>query len=226
MNQPELTAFASNARHVGRGLVTPGERNPLLTGLSYPSVPGFKEKGGTSEAAARAIAGRCKFLRRRCLEALRKKDMTADELADALGETLVSVKPRVSELVARHKVFRSRDRRKNANGVRVVVWTVFREAAMTVGYDQFGSRCLEALRGRDMTAEELANALGESVLNVGPRLSLLFAQRQVFKTGKRRKNASGREAVVWAVCTGANNDEAQTGGTEAPPCRNMREDQA
>ena len=48
-----------------------------------------------------------------------------------------------------------------------------------------------------MTADEVAELLGESVLSVRPRVSELKAQGRVEATTKRRCNVSGKTAVVW-----------------------------
>jgi predicted ArsR family transcriptional regulator len=48
-----------------------------------------------------------------------------------------------------------------------------------------------------LTADEIAAALGESVLAVRPRVSELFHDGLIGKTGERRRNHSGLSAYVW-----------------------------
>jgi len=70
--------------------------------LTYPDAPGFKEKGGCSEEAAKLLAkkGRAADLRQRCLNALRINPFgrTCNELAGMLDEPVTSIRPRISEL--------------------------------------------------------------------------------------------------------------------------------
>lgn len=64
----------------------------------YPSAPGFKE-GDTSREAAEAFAARAGTLRRLCYQYLKRHPRrTADEVAAALGETVLAIRPRISEL--------------------------------------------------------------------------------------------------------------------------------
>lgn len=50
-----------------------------------------------------------------------------------------------------------------------------------------------------MTADETARVLDLSVLAVRPRFTELRLTGKIRDTGKRRKNESGRSAIVWAV---------------------------
>lgn len=66
----------------------------------YPEFPGFKA-AGTSEEAAQAIAPRVKGLRLRVLNVFKgshPQGMTPDEAADSLKLSILSVRPRCSEL--------------------------------------------------------------------------------------------------------------------------------
>jgi hypothetical protein len=78
---------------------------PDLFGWSpaaYPNAPGFKS-GQTSRDAARAIAGHAATVRANTLKefcAAFPRGMTADECARLLGVSILTVRPRVSELRA------------------------------------------------------------------------------------------------------------------------------
>ena len=62
-------------------------------------IPGFKEKGGASEDAARGIASKAKVLRERVYDLFDRYDnLTADECAALLKEDILSIRPRCSEL--------------------------------------------------------------------------------------------------------------------------------
>ena len=91
----------------------------------YPTAPGFKTTTPeTSALAAAQIAARSGDLRGGVLLILKNKNCTADEVADQLGESVLSVRPRLSELRAMGKIIPTPYRHKNASGHSAVVWTV------------------------------------------------------------------------------------------------------
>lgn len=51
------------------------------------------------------------------------------------------------------------------------------------------------------TADEIALRLNESVLSIRPRITELAYAGILFNTGFRRRNVSGRRAIVWGVDT-------------------------
>lgn len=88
---------------------------------AYPDRPGFKE-GTTSREAAEAIEPRAGTLRRMALEFIRKHPgRTADEVADALGESVLTIRPRISELRAKGLV-RVAGRGQNKSGKAAHRW--------------------------------------------------------------------------------------------------------
>lgn len=88
----------------------------------YPAVPGFKD-GDTSRAAAASMAGCAALLRRRCLESLRTDGpATADEVAERLSLSILSVRPRFSELNRDGLIADTGERRANASGRSAKVW--------------------------------------------------------------------------------------------------------
>lgn len=89
----------------------------------YPDVPGFKE-GTTSKDAADAIKSRVGRLRDRALEIIRKSPSTADEVAFAMGETVLAIRPRITELRSMGKIEKAGLRRENASGCKAHVWRV------------------------------------------------------------------------------------------------------
>jgi hypothetical protein len=88
----------------------------------YRNLPGFKESGTSKEAAER-IQGKAALLRDRCLTLLKQRPMTADEVAGALNESILSVRPRISELFHLKLIFKTQQRRTNKSGMSAVVWT-------------------------------------------------------------------------------------------------------
>jgi predicted ArsR family transcriptional regulator len=56
-------------------------------------------------------------------------------------------------------------------------------------------------RDGPQTADEVDEALGESVLAVRPRVSELVRENLVVATGMRRPNKSGRTAWVWRAAS-------------------------
>jgi len=74
-------------------------------------------------AAARASA-RSERLRARAIEvlALTPSGLTADEIAAKLDESVLAVRPRVSELFHAGAIEKTGDRRPNASGLPAHVW--------------------------------------------------------------------------------------------------------
>lgn len=91
----------------------------------YPTSPGFKVVGPSAEAA-RAIADRAKTLRDRVLGAIKAEPagLSADQVAGKLGESILSVRPRVSELCRAGEIRKTEARAKNASGMSATVWVV------------------------------------------------------------------------------------------------------
>jgi predicted Rossmann fold nucleotide-binding protein DprA/Smf involved in DNA uptake len=87
----------------------------------YPESPGYKA-AGTSSIAAAAIASEASRLRRMTLDALSHKPMTADEIADFLDVSFLSIRPRCSELKLKGKIKASGVRRRNRSGKLAEVW--------------------------------------------------------------------------------------------------------
>lgn len=91
--------------------------------FSYPHSPGVKSPHrDTSVAAADAIQSRAAILRQRVADLFRTGRYTADECADALGETVLSIRPRCSELAKQGAIVDSGLRRRNASGKMAIVW--------------------------------------------------------------------------------------------------------
>jgi hypothetical protein len=88
----------------------------------YPAAPGFKERGGTSQEAAEAIEPRANTLRAKALAALELRALTPDEIADALGESVLAIRPRVTELFNLGRIEWTGEKRTNASGMRAKVW--------------------------------------------------------------------------------------------------------
>lgn len=92
--------------------------------MTYPDSPGFKF-GGTSSLAARRIAPHAEALRNRVFAFLKAKypaAFTADEVADQLGESFLSVRPRLSELRHSELIEPTAERRVNKSGMMAHCW--------------------------------------------------------------------------------------------------------
>lgn len=90
---------------------------------TYPTTAGFKDhETETSRAAAEAITGAAVTLRARCLAAVTKRPMTADEVAAELGVDRLAIRPRLSELKVLRRVEKTEGRRCNVSGKTAVVW--------------------------------------------------------------------------------------------------------
>lgn len=101
--------------------------------FAYPDAPGFKARDTAAEAAE-AMRDTAPVLRARCLSVLeRSNGLTADEVAGRLGVSILSVRPRVSELTRLGKVRDSGDRRANVSGKRAIVWAAVQPARLSGG---------------------------------------------------------------------------------------------
>jgi len=57
--------------------------------------------------------------------------------------------------------------------------------------------CLKAIAALDSTADEVATVVGRTVLAIRPRITELNKLELIYDSGLRRKNDSGRNAIVW-----------------------------
>jgi hypothetical protein len=94
-----------------------------MDATTYPESPGWKsDDTETSREAAKSMAIPAKTLRDKCHAALKGSAMTADEVAELIGASVLSVRPRVSELKAQGKVEATAKRRCNVSKKTAVVW--------------------------------------------------------------------------------------------------------
>lgn len=93
----------------------------------FPFTADFKE-GSTSADAAHSIetAGRAELLRHRALHAIKASifGFTADQAAEYMSESILAVRPRISELYKRGLIKDTGLRRKNVSGVKAKVWVI------------------------------------------------------------------------------------------------------
>jgi hypothetical protein len=89
----------------------------------YPSTPGHRG-GGTSAAAAESMERAAPVLRQRCLDRLRLGPATADEIAAWLDQSVLSIRPRITELFQMGEIEDTGERRPNASQRRAKVWQV------------------------------------------------------------------------------------------------------
>jgi len=88
----------------------------------YPDRPGAQDRE-TSREAADVMAETAPLLRTRALGVLeRSNGLTADEVAGRLGLSILSIRPRLTELSRLGKVRDSGERRFNVSGRRAIVW--------------------------------------------------------------------------------------------------------
>lgn len=84
-------------------------------------LPGFKEPT-TSRDAAKAVRPRVSDLARQIVDLLLYQPMTPDEAALALGKTLLTIRPRFSELNKLGLIEKTGARRANSSGLKAHVW--------------------------------------------------------------------------------------------------------
>lgn len=101
--------------------------------FAYPHAPGA-QKRDTSRAAADAMTPSAPQLRARALHAVEHSNgLTADEVAGRLGLSILSIRPRLTELSRLGKVRDSGVRRPNASGKRAIVWAAVNPARLKIG---------------------------------------------------------------------------------------------
>lgn len=92
--------------------------------MSYPRSPGFKE-GTTSHESAVRIEDYAGSLRQQVyLLYARAFRLTADEAAEHLGVSILSIRPRISELTKMGLLCDTGERRYNASGHRAKVMMI------------------------------------------------------------------------------------------------------
>lgn len=101
-----------------------GEPNLFDYAENYPHAPGAQNTA-TSRDAARIMKPRDKPLREKVLAVLKAHPagLTADEVAEILGETVLAIRPRVSQLNKLGLVTDTGLTRKNVSGVAASVWS-------------------------------------------------------------------------------------------------------
>jgi len=94
----------------------------------YPQSPSVGVQP-TSREAAEHIAPRVQTLRDRALAVIRERPSTADEVCEALGESVLSLRPRCTELFKLGLVEDSGLRRKNSFNRNCIVYRAVPEQA-------------------------------------------------------------------------------------------------
>jgi predicted ArsR family transcriptional regulator len=98
--------------------------------FAYPLAPGAQDRG-TSRAAAEVAATTSPLLRAMALDVLeRSNGLTADQVAARLGKSILSIRPRITELARLGKVRDTGDRRPNASGRTAIVWAAVQPARL------------------------------------------------------------------------------------------------
>jgi predicted ArsR family transcriptional regulator len=99
--------------------------------MAYPGTPGWKAEG-PSRDAAKAVTRHAKTLRDRVHRFLQEQypsAYSADQIAARLGETILSVRPRVSELHKAQLIEAVASRSKNQSGMTANCWRAVASAS-------------------------------------------------------------------------------------------------
>lgn len=99
-------------------------KTPPPLDLFAPLSPAPSKRGAvrTSSEAGESMARTSVLLRNRVLGVLQRNELTADQVATALNESILAVRPRVSELHKAGKIVETGERRPNESGLRAAVW--------------------------------------------------------------------------------------------------------
>ncbi|WP_454628449.1 hypothetical protein [Bradyrhizobium cenepequi] len=98
--------------------------------MPYPRDPGWKVSG-TAQDAAEAISNHAETVRGRVLAFLTERhpaSFTADEVADRLGVSILSTRPRITELLRGNLIEPTEERCKNRSGMLAKCWRAKRAA--------------------------------------------------------------------------------------------------
>jgi predicted ArsR family transcriptional regulator len=91
----------------------------------------------------------------------------------------------------------------HAPGFKAVTTETSAEAAFAIREraKAIREKCLATISAysEGLTSDEVAFRIGEERHNVRSRMSELKAQGKIVATNERRKNASGKNAVVWRI---------------------------
>jgi predicted ArsR family transcriptional regulator len=104
-----------------------------MSELIYPDAPGFKVPG-PSEQAAKTMTVNVNKMRAAVLAQIAQYSggATADEIAKDLNLSVLSVRPRVSELKRNGEIEQTGARRKNESGMTATVWRIAPQAAPSI----------------------------------------------------------------------------------------------
>lgn len=89
----------------------------------YGDLPGWKEPT-TSRDAAESVKGGSAAARAEIFKIIARSPATADEVAAAIGWTILYVRPRIAEMRALGLIVPSGARRPNESGRSAIVWRV------------------------------------------------------------------------------------------------------
>src|ERR1700676_2577802 len=105
-----------------------------ISELIYPHAPGFKVSG-PSEQATEAMGSTANKMRAAVLAQFAQYPggATADEIAKDLNLSVLSVRPRVSELKGLGEIKQTGGRRKNESGITATVWRIAPQTAAQPG---------------------------------------------------------------------------------------------
>lgn len=92
-------------------------------GAVYPHKPGAKARD-TSFSAAASMGLKVGTIRARVYDAIAEKSRTPEEIAVRIGEPVMNVRPRASELAAMGLIKDSGLRREAMGGKLAIVWAI------------------------------------------------------------------------------------------------------
>lgn len=109
----------------GGGQEMSGEPTLFDYRSKYPHIPGSR-RTKTSRAAAKIAVPRVSSLREQVLAMLKfyETGLTADECAKQMGNSILSIRPRFSELVRLGLIFDTGLTRPNESGLKASVWRI------------------------------------------------------------------------------------------------------
>lgn len=98
--------------------------------FAYPHRPGAQARDTSHDAADHAAETAPQLRARALAELERSNGLTADEVAGRMGASILSIRPRITELSRLGKVRDSGHRRANASGRLAIVWAPVQPARL------------------------------------------------------------------------------------------------
>jgi len=164
--------------------------------LKYPNTPGHKSNGASLDAAV-AMRAKAPTIRERVLiDITANGPSTPTQIAKRTGITFLSVRPRVSELIAAGKIIKSEATRESPHGATEHYY------ALPSGDIPAPSKPDASPRKRlsEMTADEAASAAEKAMSRYGCAYDRGYERRRAGRCDKSATDEAKRHMDTYRAC--------------------------